>query len=147
MKGLVGLFNPAALTSDQAASLSHHPAVLHVFEDHRRHLHTTRSPQFLGLRNQRGLWFESDYSSDVIVGVFDIGVWPEHRSISDLNLGPMPKRWRGHEAAANASGLMTAINGSVEFRSARDIAGRRSVKKEGSVTKLLGVSNQVIGGQ
>ena len=37
---------------------------------------------------------------------------------------------KGHEVAANADGPMTVINGSVEFRSARDATERRSVKKE-----------------
>ncbi|KAK9941603.1 hypothetical protein M0R45_007305 [Rubus argutus] len=139
----------ATLSSDHVASISQHPSVLAVFEDRRRQLHTTRSPQFLGLRNQRGLWSESDYGSDVIVGVFDTGIWPERRSFSDKNLGPIPRRWKGvcetgvkflatncnkkligarffikgHEAAANAGGPMVAINGSVEFRSPRDADG------------------------
>ncbi|KAG5117024.1 hypothetical protein JHK84_043137 [Glycine max] len=89
-------------TPFSTASISQHPFVLAVFEDRRRQLHATRSPQFLGLRNQCGLWSESDYGSDVIVGVFDVivgvfdtGVWPEHRSFSDLNLGPIPRRWKG----------------------------------------------------
>ncbi|KAJ6692872.1 XYLEM SERINE PROTEINASE 1 [Salix purpurea] len=46
----------AVLTPDHAATLSRHPSVLAVIEDQRKQLHTTRSPQFLGLRNQRGLW-------------------------------------------------------------------------------------------
>ncbi|BAT91046.1 hypothetical protein LR48_Vigan08g183300 [Vigna angularis] len=138
----------AFLTPQQVASISNHPSVLAVFEDRRRQLHTTRSPQFLGLRNQRGLWSESDYGSDVIIGVFDTGVWPEHRSFSDLNLGPIPRRWKGacetgarfspkncnrkligarffskgHEAGA-ASGPLNPINDTVEFRSPRDADG------------------------
>ncbi|KAK8701499.1 hypothetical protein V6N13_019886 [Hibiscus sabdariffa] len=42
----------------------------------RRELHTTRSPQFLGLRNQHGLWSDSDYGSDVRIDVFDTGSSP-----------------------------------------------------------------------
>ncbi|KAI8028071.1 Subtilisin-like protease SBT1.6 [Camellia lanceoleosa] len=85
----------ASLTPAQAASVLQHPSVLASFEDRRRHLHTTRSPQFLGLRNQHGLWSDSDYGSDVIIGLFDTGIWPERRSFSDLNLGPVPSRWKG----------------------------------------------------
>ncbi|KAG5033613.1 Subtilisin-like protease SBT1.6 [Glycine soja] len=133
----------AVLTHQQVASLGQHPSVLAVFEDRRRHLHTTRSPQFVGLRNQRGLWSETDYGSDVIIGVFDTGIWPERRSFSDSNLGPIPKRWKGvcesgvrfspsncnrkligarffskgHEASG------TSFNDTVEFRSPRDADG------------------------
>ncbi|KAF6164016.1 hypothetical protein GIB67_028720 [Kingdonia uniflora] len=85
----------ATLTDTQANSILQNPSVIAAFEDRRRYLHTTRSPQFLGLRNQQGLWSESDYGSDVIVGVLDTGVWPERRSFDDLNLGPIPKKWRG----------------------------------------------------
>ncbi|KAL8556424.1 hypothetical protein ACS0TY_004026 [Phlomoides rotata] len=139
----------ALLTPVQAASVLKHPSILTAFEDRRRELHTTRSPQFLGLRNQRGLWSESDYGSDVIVGVFDTGIWPERRSFSDLNLGPVPKHWRGtcetgvkftrsncnrkivgaryfskgHQAASGFGGIVGGINETIEFKSPRDADG------------------------
>ncbi|XAR59829.1 Tripeptidyl-peptidase II [Bertholletia excelsa] len=140
----------ASVSPSQAAALRQHPAVLQSFEDRRRELHTTRSPQFLGLRNRQGLWSESDYGSDVIIGIFDTGIWPERRSFSDLNLGPIPSRWKGvcqtgtkftarncnkkivgarffskgHEAAGGFGGGMGgAINETVEFMSPRDADG------------------------
>ncbi|KAJ3682591.1 hypothetical protein LUZ60_015164 [Juncus effusus] len=85
----------ASLDASQASSLRLNPSVLAVYEDRVRQLHTTRSPQFLGLRTQLGLWSFSDYGSDVVVGVLDTGVWPERRSFSDRNLPPVPATWRG----------------------------------------------------
>ncbi|KAI4350282.1 hypothetical protein L6164_004752 [Bauhinia variegata] len=135
----------AVLTQDQVASISQHPSVLAVFQDRRRELHTTRSPQFLGLRNQRGLWSESDYGSDVIIGIFDTGIWPERRSFSDVNLGPIPRRWKGACEAGvrftarncnrkligarffskghEANSVLNPINETIEFRSPRDADG------------------------
>nr|DAD46788.1 TPA_asm: hypothetical protein HUJ06_016725 [Nelumbo nucifera] len=141
----------ATLTSTQAASILQNPSVLAAFEDRLRQLHTTRSPQFLGLRYQQGLWSESNYGSDVIIGILDTGIWPERRSFSDLNLGPVPARWKGvcetgvqfssahcnrkligarffskgHEAAGRFGGPggIGGINETVEFRSPRDADG------------------------
>ena len=39
----------------EADTIGENPLVLAMFEDRRRELHTTRSPQFLNLRNQRDL--------------------------------------------------------------------------------------------
>lgn len=141
----------ASLTKSEADSISRNnpSSVLAVFEDQRRELHTTRSPQFIGLRNQHGLWAESDYGSDIIIGVFDTGIWPERRSFSDLNLSPVPSRWKGvcqsgvqftsnscnrkiigarffangHEAGFGGTGGPGYVNASVEFRSPRDADG------------------------
>ena len=54
-----------SLMQSEADTIGENPSILAAFEAHHRELHITRSPQFLDLRNQRGLWSNSDYSSDV----------------------------------------------------------------------------------
>ena len=83
------------LTQSEADTIGENPLVLTMFEARCRELHTTRSPQFLGLRNQRGLWSDFDYGSDVIIGLLDIEIWPEQRSFFDRNLGSIPSGWKG----------------------------------------------------
>ncbi|KAK9084281.1 hypothetical protein Scep_030752 [Stephania cephalantha] len=95
----------ARLTKAQAEEMKARPEVLNVFPDQIHELHTTRSPQFLGIlnpqdhsknKNHIGLLQASDYGSDVIIGVLDTGIWPESESFHDRGLGPVPSRWAGH---------------------------------------------------
>eukprot|EP00256_Glycine_max_P026793 XP_003551824.2 subtilisin-like protease SBT1.1 isoform X2 [Glycine max] len=58
-------------------------------------LHTTYSPHFLGLRNGRSLWSASNLATDVIIGVLDSGIWPEHISFQDSGMSPVPSHWKG----------------------------------------------------
>ncbi|KAI4355420.1 hypothetical protein L6164_004197 [Bauhinia variegata] len=83
------------LSASQAAKLRHIPGVLSVVPDQIRHLHTTHTPDFLGIADNFGLWPNSDYADDVIVGVLDTGIWPEIRSFSDSGLSPVPASWTG----------------------------------------------------
>ncbi|XWS32263.1 hypothetical protein CRYUN_Cryun23aG0145100 [Craigia yunnanensis] len=56
---------------------------------------TTHSPRFLGLQGSKGLWHSSYLQSDVIIGVLDTGIWPEHVSFQDHGMPPVPARWKG----------------------------------------------------
>ncbi|XP_004305758.1 PREDICTED: subtilisin-like protease [Fragaria vesca subsp. vesca] len=85
----------ATLSASQAHALQSHPAVLSVVPDMPRQLHTTRTYDFLGLADNFGIWPNSDYADDVIIGVLDTGIWPERPSFSDSGLGPVPKTWKG----------------------------------------------------
>ncbi|CAH9118561.1 unnamed protein product [Cuscuta europaea] len=85
----------ARLTSFQASELGKIPGVISVIPDQVRHLHTTHTPQFLGLAQSFGIWPNSDYADDVIVGVLDTGIWPERPSFSDDGLSPVPSSWKG----------------------------------------------------
>ncbi|KAK7389673.1 hypothetical protein VNO78_24913 [Psophocarpus tetragonolobus] len=83
------------LSPSQASHLSRHPSVLAVEPDQIRYPQTTHTPRFLGLADSFGLWPNSDYAEDVIVGVLDTGIWPELRSFWDENLSPVPSTWKG----------------------------------------------------
>ncbi|XP_026430635.1 subtilisin-like protease SBT1.4 [Papaver somniferum] len=85
----------ARLTLSQASHLRNVPGIVSVLPEQSHQLHTTRTPQFLGLDDKVGIWPESGYGDDVIVGVFDSGIWPERRSFHDEGLGPVPERWKG----------------------------------------------------
>lgn len=87
----------ARLTEDEAKTLESIWAVHAVIPEQIRQIHTTRSPQFLGLksRDSSGLLAESDFGSDLVIGVIDTGIWPERRSFSDRDIGPVPAKWKG----------------------------------------------------
>lgn len=91
----------ASLDPDEAESLRQSDEVLGVYEDTVYQLHTTRTPEFLGLNSELGLWAGhspqelNQASQDVIIGVLDTGVWPESKSYSDAGLPDIPSRWRG----------------------------------------------------
>uniref|UniRef100_A0A7N0T0A9 Subtilisin-like protease SBT1.1 n=1 Tax=Kalanchoe fedtschenkoi TaxID=63787 RepID=A0A7N0T0A9_KALFE len=87
----------AKLSIEQSELLKKADGVLSVTPDELLSLHTTYSPQFLDLLDGEGLWRKSEKmaSSDVIVGIVDTGIWPEHGSFRDTNMPPVPSKWRG----------------------------------------------------
>lgn len=85
----------ARLTDEEVKVLRNMKGVLGVHPDRVRQLHTTHTPEFLGLSDRKGLWPVSDFGNDVIVGLFDTGIWPESASFHDEGMGPIPSRWKG----------------------------------------------------
>jgi subtilisin family serine protease len=77
----------AVLTPSQAAQLAQTPGVVSVEPDAAVPLSTVSSPAFLGLDAPGGLWDQvggvERAGEDVIIGMVDGGVWPEHPSFSD----------------------------------------------------------------
>lgn len=85
----------ASLTEEQVQVMESMPGVNGVIPDGKKELHTTHTPDFLGLNASRGLWPESKFGEDVIVAVLDTGIWPESSSFLDHNVGAVPRRWKG----------------------------------------------------
>ncbi|PWA58471.1 subtilase family protein [Artemisia annua] len=83
------------LTDQEAQQLESLPGILSVLPELRYELHTTRTPEFLGLEQNGNLFPQSDKEGDVIIGVLDTGVWPESKSFDDTGMGPVPSAWNG----------------------------------------------------
>ncbi|KAI3410576.1 uncharacterized protein J3R85_018711 [Psidium guajava] len=100
----------AVLTPDEASKFSEIDGVVSVIrsEPGKYSLQTTRSWKFVGLeevrqpwnfwdrdRLEQGLWEKAEYGRGVVVGLLDSGVWPESKSFSDIEMGAIPKSWKG----------------------------------------------------
>ncbi|KAM7516472.1 hypothetical protein LguiA_006055 [Lonicera macranthoides] len=85
----------ARLTAEEARLLENQDGTLSVLPELKYELHTTRTPEFLGLDKIADLFPQASSVSDVIIGVLDTGVWPESKSFDDTGLGPIPSSWKG----------------------------------------------------
>lgn len=87
----------AELTEAQAAALEKVDGVVAVTEDELLQPDTSTTPSFLGINKPGGLWSKAggvgSAGENVIVGMIDTGIWPEHPSFSDrLGIDPKNKR-------------------------------------------------------
>ena len=74
----------AQMSDEQAAKLAGTRGVLSVSKDEIRHADTSSTPTFIGLTGKDGFWKEQGAKGeDIIIGVIDSGIWPEHPSFSD----------------------------------------------------------------
>ncbi|NRA71488.1 MAG: S8 family serine peptidase [Gammaproteobacteria bacterium] len=73
----------AQLTAKQKEQLEAHPDVVGVWEDVLQQVTTSNTPEFLGLNGPLGQHALNIKGEDVIIGVVDTGVWPEHPSFAD----------------------------------------------------------------
>ncbi|KAF9622167.1 hypothetical protein IFM89_030025 [Coptis chinensis] len=89
----------ASLSPQEVEYMKKLREVVGVFPNDFIEVHTTHTPQFLGLLRKGDvvgrLLEESNYGSDVIIGVLDTGVWPESESFHDEGIGPIPPKWKG----------------------------------------------------
>ncbi|KAK8601964.1 hypothetical protein V6N12_051786 [Hibiscus sabdariffa] len=88
----------AKLNSSQATTLARMDKVVSVFRSKTLKLHTTRSWDFLGLTldETRAIPMQFTYGHDVVVGIFDTGIWPESESFQEKPvMGAIPSSWKG----------------------------------------------------
>jgi subtilisin family serine protease len=89
----------AKLDKGQVARLRASRDVVSVQRDSLSRPATDNTPTFLGLNANGGIWSQlggqAGAGEDVIIGVVDTGIWPEHPSFADTNYGPPPAGWNG----------------------------------------------------
>jgi subtilisin family serine protease len=73
----------AELTPSEVVAIERKPEVAKVVPNELRQLDTDASPSFLGLDARQGAWSAGYTGEDVVVGVIDSGIWPEHDSFAD----------------------------------------------------------------
>lgn len=80
------------LTGAEALELAKNPDVFSVTEDELLQPTTNKSPDFLGLTGEDGVWAElggrEDAGEDTVIGVVDSGIWPESQSFRGFDDQP-----------------------------------------------------------
>jgi len=74
----------ARMTADDANALRKRANVVNVWKDEIRQLQTDGSPDYIGLTEAGEAWSKGRTGENVVIGVIDTGVWPEHPSFADV---------------------------------------------------------------
>ncbi|RLN30520.1 hypothetical protein C2845_PM05G23360 [Panicum miliaceum] len=85
----------ARLTDGELAAVSRKPGFVRAFPERRVQLMTTRTPAFLELEPDRGVWNATSYGEGAIIGFLDTGIDEKHPSFHDQGMPPPPARWKG----------------------------------------------------
>ncbi|KAK1356628.1 Subtilisin-like protease [Heracleum sosnowskyi] len=86
----------ARLSLEEAKEIEKKPGVLAIRPQNVYALHTTHTPNFLGLHQNFGFWKGSNYGKGVIIGLLDSGITADdHPSLSDEGVPPPPAKWKG----------------------------------------------------
>ncbi|XP_051129829.1 cucumisin-like [Andrographis paniculata] len=88
----------AKLTKDEAETISEMEGVVSVNPNRIFKLHTTRSWDFVNLTTNK---LGAPPESDVVIGLLDTGVWPEHPSFNDSGFSAPPAKWKGECTSKN----------------------------------------------
>ncbi|KAJ0803282.1 putative cucumisin [Helianthus annuus] len=113
----------AKMSADQAKVMENLSGVLSVKAVGVYELQTTCSPYFLGLRQNSGLWKESNYGKGIIIGVMDNGITPGHPPFNDDGVPTPPSTWKGKCEVAGCNNKLIEIRNFVKGFPLKDYDG------------------------
>ncbi|KAH9743175.1 hypothetical protein KPL70_003216 [Citrus sinensis] len=105
----------ARLTAEEVKAMETKNGFISAHVENTLQLHTTHTPNFLGLHQNSGFWKDSNLGKGVIIGVLDSGITPTHPSFSDKDMPPPPAKWRGKCEFAGGAGCNNKIIGARNF--------------------------------
>ncbi|MCV2885395.1 S8 family serine peptidase [Aestuariibacter sp. AA17] len=112
----------AKLTAGEAEALKGHPDVLAVWKDELLQPDTANTPAFLGLSGPQGQHTIGELGEDVIIGIVDTGIAPDHPSFADDGSYSDPVEALGWKGTCD-------VNTDVEFTCSNKMIGARYFKE------------------
>ena len=74
----------ARMTAADAAALKSRADVVNVWKDEIRQPQTDASPNYIGVTEAGEAWSKGRTGEDIVLGIVDTGIWPEHPSFADV---------------------------------------------------------------
>ncbi|KAL6280220.1 hypothetical protein ACE6H2_017101 [Prunus campanulata] len=112
----------AKLTPEEVKAMEQKEGFVSAHPERILPLHTTHSPNFLGLQQGLGVWKGANYGEGVIIGVLDTGIGPDHPSFSDEGVPPPPAKWKG-KCDFNGTVCNNKLIGARNFQSGKTTGG------------------------
>ncbi|KAK4400561.1 Subtilisin-like protease SBT1.4 [Sesamum angolense] len=106
----------AKLTSEEVKAMEKRTGFISARPQQVLPLHTTHTPNFLGLHQNMGFWRDSNYGKGIIIGVLDTGILPDHPSFSDEGMPPPPAKWKGRCEFSFTGACNNKLTGARHFR-------------------------------
>ncbi|CAN1277933.1 Subtilisin-like protease 3 [Linum perenne] len=113
----------AKLTPEEAKAMERKEGFVSARVERSLSLHTTHSPEFLGLASGASWNSLINLGKGVIIGIIDTGIKHDHPSFHDQGMPPPPARWKGK---CEFNGNMTCNN---------KLIGARSFASPGNVSE------------
>lgn len=92
------VFNGMAvkMSSAQAEQMAKVAGVVRVVADEKHQLDTSSTVNFLGLSGANGFWNSTGFKGEnIIIGIVDGGITPDHPSFAGAGFGAPPAKWKG----------------------------------------------------